>query len=244
MSMRRSTLLGMFLVAIGIVPTAARANLITNGGFESPVLASGSNQNILVGSPALTGWTIIGNPTDTVLLLQTTAAEIPNGITAFNAQEGLNALDITGSGNVGTAVGIEQSVATSAGQEYVLSFYVGRATPTGGPGNYYTRQATVDLSIDGGPRMSYTNANITNGGVNWVEYSYTFTAASALTLIRFYNGTPIQTTGIFTPDTNYAGLDDVRLNPTAVVPEPASVAMFAMGAIALAGVRFARRRSA
>ncbi len=250
--MRGSTLLGMSLITLGIAiaPTAARANLIVNGGFEVPALNFGSPApttplNISVGSGVLSGWGVIGNTRQTVLLIRDGTSETPNGITNFNAKEGLNALDLTGSGNVGTEVGIEQTVGTVAGQEYTLSFYVGRATPSGGPSNYYTRQATIDLSIDGGARVGYTNTGMSNlGGVDWLEYSYTFTAATNSTLIRFYNGTPLEATGIFDPDTNYAGLDDVRLNPTTAVPEPASMAMIAVGALALAGARFARRRSA
>jgi hypothetical protein len=239
--MRGTSMLAMPLIALGIAiaPSGAKAaNLIQNGGFEDPTVASGSYQTIGVGSTALPGWTIVGNPGNNVDLVQTTYSEDPpNGVNPFNAYEGLNALDLTGNGNVGMAVGIQQSVDTVVGQQYTLTFFVGRATPnTGHTGpNAYAGLATIGLTIDDGARMNFMNSNSTPGQINWQGFSYTFTAMETSTLITFYNSTPM------VPPANFAGLDDVRLE---AVPEPASVAMLASGALGLAFVRFARRRAA
>ena len=76
----------------------------------------------------------------------------------FNAQSGLNSIDITGAGNTGPTDGIQQSVATTAGHQYALSFYVGRAQTVAGNGTglvFYNSPATVDLSINGGALELY-----------------------------------------------------------------------------------------
>ncbi|WP_337174532.1 DUF642 domain-containing protein [Paludisphaera sp.] len=240
--MRGTSMLAIPLIALGIAiaPSGARAaNLIQNGGFEDPTVGGGSYQTIGVGSGALPFWTIVGNPGNNVDLVQTAYSEDPpNGVSPFNAYEGLNSLDLTGNGNVGTAVGIQQSVATVVGRQYTLSFFVGRATPREGYTGFhaYDGDATVDLSLDGGvTRLSFTNSNSTPGQIDWQAFSHTFTAIDTTTLISFYNGTPL------IPPANFAGLDDVRLE---AVPEPASVAMLASGALGLAFLRFARRRAA
>lgn len=244
--MRANAMLALPLIALGIAiaPASSRAaNLITNGSFEDPVLANAGVMNLATGSTTMTGWTVVG-PTNPAagLLLQTNASESYLGRTVhFNSQDGLNAYDVTGSGNAGSTAGITQTINTVANEQYTISFYVGRVTPDTGPGGFYSNEAIVDLSIDGGPRMSFTNSDTTLGYVNWKLFSHTFTATGAATVISFLNGTPIAGTAPYDPDTNYAGLDNVVVE---AVPEPASMAMLASGALALAAVRIARRRSA
>jgi hypothetical protein len=145
------------LFALGVqfgVLRPAQANLITNGSFEAPALASGGLQDVYGGdSTTIPGWTVQGVD---VLVLQTTYGEPNSGMTAFDAEDGLNAIDITGGGNSGPTDGLQQVVATTAGEQYLLSFWVGRAQ-TDGSGSaapYYTDPAMVDLSINGGPATS------------------------------------------------------------------------------------------
>jgi hypothetical protein len=220
----------VMLVALG---GPARANLIVNGGFEDPVLAVGSAVVFTPGQ-AIGAWTVLGDPGTNVALGQTAYNEPFNDNTLFNAQEGLNELDITGTFNQGPSAGVEQSVATVPGQSYTLSFYVGRATPCHGPAAPYATPATVDLSIDGGARLSFTNPDVINGMVDWKPFSLTFTAVGNSTAIAFLNGTAI--------GNNYAGLDNVVLVPGAV-PEPTSLAMLGIGSTAMLLWSAARRRA-
>lgn len=232
------------LFAIFFAPTTAWAEMIVDGGFENPVLASGGVQAYTpgqsFGGPG--GWLSLGNPGTSVGILQTSVSEPGNGMTAFNAHAGFNSFDLTGPYNQGPSLGISETVATVAGQGYLLTFYVGTATPTFGTSlaSFYHDPGTVDLSIDGGSRLHFTNTSRTNGFVNWKQFSYEFIASSSTTTISFFNGTApinnnVNSTGIGSNGSNYVGLDDVSLNS---VPVPSSLTMVAgfVATITVAGV--------
>ncbi len=223
---RPSALLVAFL---WIAAPAQAGNLIVNGGFESPTVAVGTFKTYTggqqIGSP---GWTVEGK---NVLLIQTTYAESYNHITGFNAQSGLNALDITGYGNTGPTDGVTQSVATDIGQSYLLTFYVGRAD--GGAGSVYATPSTVDLQINSGSLMAFTNSNATPNKVNWEQFSYEFNATSTSTQVTFLNGTA--------SGNNYAGLDSVSMVAT---PEPSGLILMVCGSLGFASLVRRRFRNA
>lgn len=212
-------------------PAVASAQFV-NPGFETPVLANGS-YSVFSGGQSLGGWDVVGTQ---VLLLQTNYVEPGNGIAGatqtFNAHSGLNSLDLTGAGNNGLTAGVQQFVSTAVGQLYSVSFWVGKATG----GGFYATPSTVDLSIDGGSRVSFTNSGSNPNAIDWQQFSYNFTASSASTLVTFYNGTP---------DNSMVGLDDVSITrAVSAVPEPATVALMLGGLPVLGLVARRRRRTA
>ncbi len=191
------------------LPERSHAGPIVNGGFEAPLLAPGGAITFATGQTLpLSGgaWTVVGDPGTSIYLLQDTYTEPWNDVVQFNAEEGFNSVDLSGPGNVGPSAGVEQTVPVTGGAEYVLSFYVGRVTPSAGPGGVYPTAATVDVSIDGGPRVHFTNSDVTNGRINWKQFNYTFTPAGNSTTIDFLNGTPVTC--------NQTGLDNVSLTPS------------------------------
>jgi hypothetical protein len=190
------------LVAIGSTFQAAWANLILDGSFETPAVGAGSYVDY--GPGAMGPWTVVGND---VLLINTTYTEPSNGILAFNAEDGNQSLDLTGAGNTSPNDGVEQTIATTPGTQYVVSFWVGAALSNNGSG-YYSDPAT-DLLIDGGPAQSFTVKPTDSGYVTWQEFASTFTASGPTTTIEFQNGT--------VPITALAGLDNVSVN---AVPLP------------------------
>ena len=210
-----------------VLTTPAQAQIF-NGGFETPTVPSGGFTQF-VGGQTFGGWTVVGND---ILLINTNYGEPGNGVTQFNAIEGVQSVDLTGAGNTGLTDGISQSIATTVGQNYTLSFFVGRASG----GGLYATPSTADLSINGGSRLSFTNSSSTANFVNWQQFFSTFTATTASTNITFFNGTA-------SGSNNFVGLDNVQIAATSA-PEPASLALlFAGGLPALGIVRRLRRRA-
>jgi Protein of unknown function (DUF642) len=190
--------IGSVLMTLSALVPSVHAQSVLNGGFETPPVPTGGFTHF-VGGQTVGAWTVVGTA---VLLVQTQYAEPAEGISSFAAQAGLNSLDLTGAGNEGFTSGVEQAVQTTAGQAYHLSFFVGRASSAS---PLYSAPATVDLSINGGPRVGYTNAAATPGTTNWMKFTTSFVATGSSTTLAFYNGTPVPTTE--------AGLDSVVLTP-------------------------------
>jgi hypothetical protein len=184
-----------FLVGLLVLaPFAAHANLITNGGFESGALG-----NYSVGSTLLPGWTVIGTQGQNVTLQG-------NGYLG----QSTNQLDLSGTSD-SMGGGVEQTIATLAGQTYNVSFdvYTGGNTYNGG----------VDFKING----SLFGANLKGDepGNTTKTYSFSFTATSSTT-VSFQD----VTNGLV------SHLDNVSVT-AAPVPEPATMAVLGMGALAL-----------
>jgi Carbohydrate binding domain len=202
-------------LALGLAAPSVAATIV-NGGFESPVLLPGTLSRY-VGGQNLNGWTVLGND---VQPIQTTFSESDNGVPAFTAQEGLNSLDITGSGNTGLTNGIQQSISTNNGETYRLSFYVGVAKGDGQ--GFYDLPSVLSLSINGGTRTAFTNSNLVQGQINWAPLFQDFTATSSSTTIAFFNGVPAGSNAINSGN-NFVGLDNVQistLSSATAVPEP------------------------
>lgn len=210
--------------AIGVSTSAHAA--IVDGGFEF----SGSPNLTIYGSGQSIGaWTVTGAQGNAVLLLSTNYTEA--GV-AFNAHSGNYALDLTGAGNTGSGNGVYQNIATAIGQTYALTFWVGNATGDGtGNSGVYTLPSSTNLTIDLNAPVSFTNANITSGGINWQQFTYEFTAADISTRIAFLNNTA--------SGDNYLGLDDVSI---AAVPGPIMGAGLPGLVMALGGLLAWRRR--
>ena len=209
--------------AVIAAPANAAVNLVVNGGFESPVTSPGS-YILASGGSSFTGWNVLGNGTNVILINQSYQEQ---GL-VFNPNNGAASIDLTGAGNTGPATGISQTVSTGLGN-YTLSFFVGNASPTGGNSGNYTQPSTINLSINGGAIQSFSNSDNTNLAINWKPFSLTF-FASGPTTIAFTNGTS---------GDNMLGLDDVSM---AAVPEPASWAMLIAG-FGLTGAVMRRRRA-
>jgi hypothetical protein len=195
--------------AFSMVAGIASGNLITNPSFETPVVTAGSFENFSTGSTGITGWAVTG-PADTgVSIVSTTFVQ--DGVT-FGAESGNQWVDLTGDGSNSTE-GIMQSVATTPGTNYALTFYIGNTTG----GGIFGTTSTGALYINGTEVNTYENSNADSTGLNWEQFTYGFTASGASTTIGFVNLDPS------TDNSNGLDMVDLEVGAPATVPEPASI---------------------
>ncbi|MGA2735878.1 MAG: DUF642 domain-containing protein [Bryobacteraceae bacterium] len=195
--MKQTISIKLLAVAGLLMPCAFGAtNLIVNGSFERPVVPVGGFTNFDTGTSSLGGWQVVGAPGN-VSVVNTTY--IGNGFT-WPAAVGEQWLDLTGDGS-NTATGVQQTVATTAGTTYSLTFYVGNPNDPGGPdGN----TSTVNVFVNGAQTFAITN--LAGAGLTyifWQRYTTTFVAASSETTLAFMNGDG--------PTDNTNGLDGISL---------------------------------
>jgi hypothetical protein len=173
----------------------AGSNLVTNGSFETG---------------DFTGWTLSGDTTFTGVCDATTC---PGG---FTPEDGNYAAYF---GPVGDTATISQSIATTPGDEYSLSFYL--ANPVGGTPNYFS-------VTFGNSSFSFTNFGVAFG---WQQFTLTTVATTDQTNLSF----------TFRNDPSYWFLDNVTVQQSGgSTPEPSTLVLFGSGALGLAGI--ARRK--
>jgi hypothetical protein len=204
------------ILGILVVGTfSAHANLIQNGSFEN----NGSDIYVNYGSwqtyNSITGWSNNGNKVE----IQN------NGIwTGAVAADGSKWLELDSYGSYSIT---SQSIAAVAGQTYNVSFaYAGRPdSPTP-----VDNQMTVNLN---GTITNYFASNsVTPGPLNWTYGSFSFTATGS-DFITFKDAGLNDSYGIL--------LDNVSVN-VAAVPEPATLGLFGIGLLAMAGAVRARTK--
>lgn len=167
-------------------------NLLANGSFEQPLVDTGGSAAFSTGATAA-GWRVVG-ARGTVGVVSTSFVQ--NGI-RFVAKAGDQWLDLTGSSNSPT--GVTQTVETTPGASYALSFALGNVVDSGG---LFGNSSTVDVLIDGKNVLEATNRG--GGRVQgWKSFTVPVTASSDSTTIEFRNRDP--------GDDNSNGLDAVAL---------------------------------
>jgi len=161
------TLLAAVLLA-GTAVAAQAQNLIQNGSFETPVVAPGTYQEFPVGAAAIPKWEITGE-VGSVAVISTTLSG--NGFT-FQAKSGQQSLDLTGGSNGQT--GVQQTVATTPGAAYELTFHVGNVYDLGGA---FGSSSTVNVYVNGILLTSVRNAAGKNSNNQvWKKVSVAFQA--------------------------------------------------------------------
>jgi hypothetical protein len=210
-----------FCLVACIVPVQAAP--ITNGSFEAPVVPVGSFTDFASGSPLITGWTVVG------LGVSIINGTFSQGCCTFPAEDGSQWLDLTGDGT-NSIGGVEQTVATTAGTQYTLSFWVGNIFD---PGGIFGTTSSVNVRLGGigGTSLgTFTNNSMTTGTQVWQHFTPTFTATGASATLDFLNADP--------DNDNSNGLDNVSLTAIATgVPDPGTLSLVGLGIIGLGLIR-------
>lgn len=213
------------VVILSSLALPARANLITNGSFETPTVPVGGFTNFISGSTGITGWTVTGPEVSVV-----SGSYTSFGLT-FPAEDGTQWLDLTGDAS-NAVEGVKQTIATTSGVTYDLSYFVGNQVNPGGP---YGTTSTVDVLVDGSVIQKSTNSKGIGATIQvWQQFMTSFTATSSSTTVEFLNG------DLASDNTN--GLDNVVVvqGPTlTATPEPSTFTLFAL---ALCGFLVLRKR--
>jgi hypothetical protein len=197
--------------------TASHANLLANGSFESGGFVNQGNDTMSLpaGSTAITGWTVV---TDT------TAWIGPTNPFSLTASDGQFFLDLTNYQLGAPFAGVTQTIATTPGATYSLSFDLGGSTRWGRPDGLTASAA--------GTSQTFTTP--TTGTVNdWYHETMSFVAAGSSTAVTLQGASGF----------HYIGLDNVSVELGSVpsVPEPETWALMAAGlALLMAAPR--RRR--
>jgi Protein of unknown function (DUF642)/PEP-CTERM motif len=217
---------GVLAVLAANASAYGATNLLSDGGFEQPVVPAGAFTNEL-SAATFDGWTVVG-AAGGVSIVSGTFSQ--NGI-SFVSEQGAQWLDLTGDGT-NSSEGVAQTVATVPGHTYDLSFWVGNVN---NPGGIFGTTSTVDLEINGTAAGAFTNSCTSCTSVQgWQEFTTDFVASGSSTMLTFLNADP--------PGDNSNGLDNVVLTGAAAtgVPEPATLGLLAAG---LAGIGLRSRRS-
>jgi hypothetical protein len=216
----------VFAVTFALFPVGAQANLLTNGSFENTngtfVGDVNKTDELNSGSSVIPGWTTTnGVPT----------AWIQNGNPwAISASNGSFFLDLTGYSDVGTYGGVTQTVTTTPGTMYALTFdlgYGGNSGAFGGP-------VSVRVSA-GGSTSTFTSGSGSPNPAVWDTETFNFTASSATTQLTII--------GLSTTGGDYIGIDngDVELAAVTAVPEPNAAYLVGCAILMLAGPMISRR---
>jgi hypothetical protein len=202
----------MLVSMLTVVP--GQANLILNGSFETPVVPIGSSWiRFGVGEEPLGfEWTVVTNNIDIVI-------NGADGYPGIQSYAGSQFLGLVGSGSTGA---IQQTFATTPGQEYTLFFAYAS--------NPYIAEAAADVIVSDGVStllsQSIFHNTATINGLDWKTFSMNFTATGTSATLLFDNTIGSNSGGIT--------LDDVDIT---AVPLPGAVWLLCSSLLGLAAFR-------
>jgi Protein of unknown function (DUF642) len=222
--------------AVSIATGAGAVNLVQNGDFDntgflwSDNTGFGSNDFQTPGAVDIPGWSNVSGFANEFWVTT------PNGYSGLTASPGNGSsffVDLTGQANSQPFGGIEQTIGTTAGDKYVLTFALGAAT-TWNLGAFAGSALTASAAGTSLLASELFTASTPTTANQWQTETLSFTADSASTTIEFLGDSD-------NTASRYIGLDDVTVSPdvSPAVPETSTWAMMLAG---FAGLGFAGYR--
>jgi hypothetical protein len=235
MIVRHRIVLAMGLVGlIALTVTGARAgNLVANGDFGNignvwvDNTGLGSDDWQTGGATAIPDWINVPGAANEFWV---TSPNSYSGLTASPGNGSPYFVDLTGQANNTPYGGIEQTIVTTSGDNYVLQLDLGASTLWDS-----SNPAALTASATGTSLLASQLFTLTPTSDNaWATETLGFTANSSSTTIEFLGDTSYTSA--------YIGLDNVSVTAaTSAVPEPATWAMILIGLIGLGALMRSRR---
>ncbi|AQQ72505.1 hypothetical protein SMSP2_02891 [Limihaloglobus sulfuriphilus] len=198
MTCKKSLIITLALV---LFTMSANSALILDDSFESPVITPDPSLTFLKlydTGETFGSWLVVSGDIEV-------ANDTYGGFAAYDGDQRI-ALNGTVPGKIGT------ELATAAGQEYTVSFYI-----------YNNNDVTVGFA--GASDDAYIDSDIFNAGSSsWQEQTWNFTAQGASTWLFFEGDATSANSG-------------PSLDMVTVVPEPATMAILILGGIGMRSMR-------
>jgi len=227
-----SAIVGLVSVS---APAHAVVNLLQNSGFESssafvtPAKFSSGKGDVLLGttiatgSTALTDWTVTKGKVGYV----ENFISGPTGINSWQPAAGNYSIELF------TGDDITQTINTTAGSEYALTFWYA-GNPSAGGATINGANVSSAKFVDGGvdipgnnQAIQFSTATNSRSNMGWTEATYEFTATSPQTIISFFGqGLPSSAPGKDSVISGEVALDNISVT---AVPEPATWALMLVG---------------
>jgi hypothetical protein len=222
--------------ALALIATEAGAvDLVNNGDFDNiggvwtDNTGLGSNDFQTPGGVVIPGWSNVSGFANEFWVTS------PNGYSGLTASPGNGSsyfVDLSGQANNLPFGGLEQTISTTAGVEYSLTFALGSAT-TWNLGTLAGSALTASATGTSLLASQLFTASTPTTANQWQTETLSFTADSASTTIEFLG----DSTNV---NSKYIGLDDVSVSPeSGAVPEVSTWVMMLAGfaSLGFAGYR-------
>jgi choice-of-anchor C domain-containing protein len=211
MKIEKTTILAFVAITfISGLFTKANANLILNGSFETGPDPGGYWVTLSAGSTAIDGWEVTRGGLDYK--------------NYWEASDGDRSLDLDNSPGFG---GIKQEFTTTAGWDYLVTFDI-----AGNPFLGYEDPAIKHMRVAAAGDFNDFSFDVTGhdfDNMGWQPCSWQFTAIDSLTTIEFYS--------LDSDEGGYSAHCGPTLDNVSIVeipiPEPATIALLSLGALAL-----------